>query len=56
MMLRYTLACPEAADVIEQAVSVVLDRGLRTADIQSPGTELVSTVAMGDAVAAALQA
>ena len=56
MMLRYTLACPEAADAIEQAVSVVLDRGLRTADIQSPGTELVSTVAMGDAVAAALQA
>ena len=56
MMLRYTLACPEAADAIEQAVSVVLDRGLRTPDIQSPGTELVSTVAMGDAVAAALQA
>ncbi len=56
MMLRYTLACPEAADAIEQAVSMVLDRGLRTPDIQSPGTELVSTVAMGDAVAAALQA
>jgi 3-isopropylmalate dehydrogenase len=56
MMLRYTLACPEAADAIEQAVSVVLDRGLRTPDIQSPGTESVSTVAMGDAVVAALQA
>ena len=54
MMLRYTLACPQAADAIEQAVSEVLDRGLRTPDIHAPGTQLVDTVAMGDAVAAAL--
>jgi hypothetical protein len=34
---------------------VVLDQGIRTSDIFSAGTELVSTRVMGDAVAAALQ-
>ena len=56
MMLRYTLASPQAADAIEQAVSAVLDQGLRTPDIHAPGQQLVSTTAMGDAVVAALQA
>ncbi|MCP5131057.1 MAG: 3-isopropylmalate dehydrogenase [Pseudomonadales bacterium] len=55
MMLRYTLACPEAADAIEQAVSVVLDQGLRTPDIYTPGQQLVDTTRMGDAVLAALR-
>jgi len=54
MMLRYTLACPEAAVAIEQAVSAVLDAGLRTADIHAPGQQLVSTEEMGAAVVAAL--
>ena len=54
MMLRYTLASPDAADAIEQAVSVVLDQGLRTPDIYSDGQKLVTTVEMGDAVVAAL--
>lgn len=56
MMLRYTLACPAAADAIEAAVSEVLDQGLRTPDIYSPGQELVGTTRMGDAVLAALRA
>lgn len=56
MMLRYTLANPEGADAIEQAVSKVLDQGLRTPDIHSQGYQLVGTVEMGDAVVAALQA
>jgi 3-isopropylmalate dehydrogenase len=56
MMLRYTLGSAEAADSIEQAVSAVLDQGLRTPDIHSPGTRLVDTIAMGDAVVAALGA
>lgn len=56
MMLRYTLGAPEAADSIEQAVSHVLDEGLRTPDIHSPGTRLVDTATMGDAVVAALAA
>ncbi|QFU76197.1 3-isopropylmalate dehydrogenase [Halioglobus maricola] len=54
MMLRYTLASPEAADAIEAAVSKVLDQGLRTPDIHSEGTQLVGTVEMGEAVVAAL--
>ncbi len=56
MMLRYSLSEVAAADMIEQAVSTVLDQGLRTADIYSPGTTRVSTAEMGDAVVAALQA
>jgi 3-isopropylmalate dehydrogenase len=54
MMLRYTLDQPEMADRIEQAVSKVLDQGLRTADIYSEGMTKVSTSEMGDAVVAAL--
>lgn len=55
MMLRYTLESSGAADVIETAVSDVLDAGLRTPDIHSEGHRLVSTVEMGEAVLAALR-
>jgi 3-isopropylmalate dehydrogenase len=54
MMLRYTLEMPELAQRIETAVARVLDQGLRTPDIQSPGTRVVGTGEMGDAVVAAL--
>jgi len=54
MMLRYSLGAPALADRIEQAVSKVLDQGLRTADIWTEGTQKVSCSAMGDAVVAAL--
>jgi 3-isopropylmalate dehydrogenase len=54
MMLRYSLGAPDAAIAIEQAVSAVLDNGLRTADIQTEGCQRVGTVEMGDAVVAAL--
>ncbi|MBE0483030.1 MAG: 3-isopropylmalate dehydrogenase [Bacterioplanes sp.] len=54
MMLRYSLAAPEAADAIEQAVSKVLDQGLRTGDIYSDGMTKVGTKDMGAAVVAAL--
>lgn len=54
MMLRYSLGQAAAADAIEQAVSDVLDQGLRTADIAAAGEAAVSTDAMGDAVVAAL--
>jgi 3-isopropylmalate dehydrogenase len=56
MMLRYSLDAPQAAQRIEAAVSKVLDQGLRTADILSAGMQQVGTVAMGDAVVAALAA
>ena len=54
MMLRYTLGAPELAQRIESAVARVLDQGLRTPDIQSPGTRVVGTGDMGDAIVAAL--
>lgn len=54
MMLRYSLALPEAADRIEAAVQSVLEQGLRTADIASPGMTTVGTRAMGEAVVRAL--
>ena len=56
MMLRYSLAAPEAADKIEAAVSQVLDQNLRTADIMSAGMQAVGTSEMGDAVLRALNA
>jgi 3-isopropylmalate dehydrogenase len=56
MMLRFSLNQPEAAARIESAVSVVLEQGLRTADIWSEGTRKVGTREMGDAVVAALSA
>jgi 3-isopropylmalate dehydrogenase len=55
MMLRYTLNLATLAERVERAVGRVLDQGLRTADITSEGMTLVGTVAMGDAVVAALQ-
>ena len=54
MMLRYSLNEVEAADAIEEAVSKVLDQGLRTADIDSEGMTKVSTEEMGAAVVKAL--
>jgi 3-isopropylmalate dehydrogenase len=54
MMLRYSFNQDQMADRIEAAVTKVLARGLRTADIYSPGMEKVGTVQMGDAVVAAL--
>ncbi len=52
MMLRYTLNAPTLADRIENAVSKVLDAGLRTGDIYTDGMKKVGTKEMGDAVAA----
>lgn len=54
MLLRYSFKHVAAADAIEQAVSDVLDQGLRTGDIFSPGMRKVGTAEMGDAVVAAL--
>ena len=54
MMLRYSLDRAPQADRIEAAVRQVLAQGLRTADIAAAGAATVGTVAMGDAVVAAL--
>ena len=50
LLLRYSLGAPNAAEIIEEAVSRVLDRGFRTSDILTDGTTLVSTSQMGSAV------
>ena len=55
MMLRYTLNEEGLADRVDAAVGKVLDQGLRTSDIHSPGTRKVGTAEMGDAVVAALR-
>lgn len=54
MMLRYSLNQAAMADKVDQAVTKVLDQGLRTADIHSADTEKVGTAQMGDAVVNAL--
>ena len=55
MALRYSFNLGKQADWIEQAISATLAKGLRTADIKSEGTEVVSTAAMGSAILAELE-
>ena len=50
MMLRYSFDDGENADLIDQAVTNVLDRGLRTGDIMQSGMELISCTRMGEAL------
>ncbi len=54
MMLRYSLGHTEAAAAIQAAVQRVIREGGRTKDIHTPGTTLLTTAGMGDAVIAAL--
>ncbi len=55
MLLRHSLHQEEAALALEQAVARVLEQGLRTEDIHTPGCTLVGTTAMGLAVCSALE-
>jgi 3-isopropylmalate dehydrogenase len=55
MMLRFSLDCPEGADMIERAVSTVITEGYRTADLFETGKKMVGTRGMGDAVLEALK-
>src|SRR3954447_12828140 len=50
MALRYSFDRGQEADLIDQAIAATLDKGLRTADIQSEGCKLAGTAAMGDAI------
>ena len=56
MALRYSFDMGREADMVEKAITGALDKGLRTADIKSPGTTVVSTAQMGDAILAELEA
>jgi 3-isopropylmalate dehydrogenase len=50
MMLRHSLGAQALAERVEQAVTRVLQRGLRTRDIYAPGTTEVGTRVMAEAV------
>ncbi len=50
MMLRYSFDLSADADLVELAAKNVLAQGLRTRDIASPGSTVVSTTQMGDAL------
>ena len=54
MMLRYSFGMNAEADRIELAVDEVLNDGLRTGDIYTEGTKLVSGSGMRDAIIAKL--
>ena len=54
MMLRYSFGMAAEADAIENAVSRVLNKGLRTADNMSDGCTCLGCTAMGDAILAEL--
>jgi 3-isopropylmalate dehydrogenase len=55
MMLRYGLNEATAADHIESSVLQVLQNGLRTGDIMSPGMNLLGCRAMGEALIKTLE-
>ncbi len=55
MALRYTFDRGGDADLLENAVTAVLDKGVRTGDIMQADMQLVGTSGMGDAVLAALE-
>jgi len=50
MMLRYSLAMPEEAILVEKAVAETLKEGFRTQDIHQQDKKLIGTEKMGDNV------
>lgn len=56
MMLRYALKQGEAADIIEQAVDMALEKGCRTKDLSSPqAKELCTTSEIGSIISENVQ-
>jgi 3-isopropylmalate dehydrogenase len=51
MMLKYSFSLDAAHDAIFAAVRSVLDSGARTADIATPGAEIIGTAEMGERIA-----
>ncbi|ABD85815.1 3-isopropylmalate dehydrogenase [Rhodopseudomonas palustris BisB18] len=56
MALRYSLDMGELADKLDAAIAAVLAKGLRTADIKSEGSTVISTSQMGEAILKEMQA
>jgi 3-isopropylmalate dehydrogenase len=55
MALRYSFNMGKEADLLDAAIAATLAKGLRTADIKSEGTKVISTSEMGEAVVGALE-
>ena len=55
MALRYSFDMQKEADLIDQAIASTLAKGLRTGDIKSEGSKVVSTSQMGEAIIAELE-
>lgn len=51
MMLKYSFHLEKEAEAIETAVKTILEKGMRTPDIFSQGTNLLGTKEMGRAIA-----
>ena len=50
MLLRHSCGLEEEAQAVEQAVTDVIESGLRTADLAGPGEKVLNTQEMADAV------
>src|SRR6204780_3363159 len=50
MAMRYSFNMDKEADLLDAAIAAALAKGLRTADIKSEGTTIVSTADMGAAI------
>ena len=50
MLLRYSFNMVAEAEKLEAAIAAVLDKGVRTGDIWTEGTQKVSTAQMGEAI------
>jgi 3-isopropylmalate dehydrogenase len=56
MSLRYSFDMGDLADKLDQAIATVLAMGIRTGDIKSEGSTVVSTSQMGEAILKEVQA
>jgi 3-isopropylmalate dehydrogenase len=56
MALRYSFNLGKEADLVDQAIAKVLDKGFRTSDIMQPGMNKVGTTEMGQAIETELKA
>ena len=55
MALRYSFNMAKEADLLDAAIAAALAKGLRTTDIKSEGTTVVSTTEMGEAIVGELE-
>jgi 3-isopropylmalate dehydrogenase len=55
MAMRYSFNMGREADQLEAAIAAALGQGLRTSDIKSEGSKIVSTAEMGEAIVGELE-